>query len=117
VPRRPLPRRFDAGGANPDYCRHPHVGDACVDAGDCGGGAWVCHAGAGGYCTQEGCATAGSIAECSTGSVCFDPLAGANFCADRSDPADVGTQGRCRSGYICTDANPGGPVTPGCVAP
>jgi hypothetical protein len=108
---------FD-GGANPDYCRHPHVGDACVGAEDCGGGAWLCLTGAGfagGYCTQEGCTNAG--AACSNGSVCFDPLAGPNFCIDRCDPAEVGSQGRCRSGYVCTDADPGTAVTPGCVPP
>ena len=108
---------FDPDGAGGDalnYCRHPHVGDPCATAADCSGGAWVCRTEViftGGYCTQTGCATPGSQAGCSPGSICRDhPTETENYCADRCS-GTAGTQGSCRTGYLCVDTNPDPDVT------
>jgi hypothetical protein len=107
----------DVGVAGDRYCRHPHVGDACGDAGDCGGGDWECLTAGGftnGYCTQSGCATPGSTAGCSEGAVCVD-IGAENVCADRCP--DVGGQSTCRTDYGCADVDPGGGVEGGCLPP
>ncbi|HEY5923109.1 MAG TPA: hypothetical protein VIV11_15625, partial [Kofleriaceae bacterium] len=50
-------RCFDAGATIGKFCRHPHVGDACVIDGDCGDAAtWECKTGVGfpgGMCTFQ----------------------------------------------------------------
>jgi hypothetical protein len=89
----------DGGGAS--YCRHPHAGDPCTVAADCGGGVWECLTGNGftnGYCTQAGCPTAGSLEGCTIFSICTANGA-ENICADRCDPAVV--PDTCREGYSC----------------
>lgn len=109
----------DAGDAD-KYCRHPRVGDACADAGDCGGASWTCQTGGGfddGYCTVLSCPTAGATTGCTPGSVCHDPVVGAdpNYCVDRCE-GTPGTQGSCRDGYLCIDTDPAvGTTTLGCV--
>lgn len=106
----------DGAGTAPDFCRHPHVGDPCVSATDCGGGSWSCKTGSGfvdGLCTLTACPTPGSPAGCTDGSVCYDDLLGPeNYCVDR---CTGGGQGSCRTGYLCTDTAPGGGVALGCV--
>jgi hypothetical protein len=111
---------FDPG-AEPSYCRHPHAGDACDNAADCGGGLWQCYGVTdgfvGGYCAQEGCPFGGTSMGCSSGTACANPSTGANYCADRCDASDVGTQGRCRTGYMCQDADGGTGVVGVCAPP
>jgi len=106
----------DGEGTATNYCRHPHVGDPCADAADCGGEPWSCLTGAsypGGYCTLSGCPIAGSVNGCSTGSICHDDgIAPANFCVDR---CTGGGQGSCRTGYSCADIDPGAGVMLGCI--
>lgn len=99
------------------YCRHPHVGDACTDDASCGGGLWTCRTGVtypGGYCTQTGCPTPGSLEGCTAGAVCHDdPLSATNYCVDRC--ATIATQSTCRTGYVCTDTDPTGATSGGCT--
>jgi hypothetical protein len=95
------------------------VGDACTDNSDCG--ALTCATGPsfpGGYCTVEGCPTAGSVAGCpDTESICNDPPFGSNYCADRCDSSEIGTQGSCRIDYQCADVDPGAMTSGGCIVP
>ena len=119
-------RCFDAGGSIGKYCRHPQIGDACGVDTDCGSATdWDCLTGSafpGGYCTlAAACPTAGSVTGCTvvagvSSSACHDPAVGANYCADRcAGPA--GTQAQCRTGYTCTDIDPGGGTVLGCLVP
>lgn len=109
----------DGAGTAQNYCRHPHIGDACTIAADCGGAGWTCRTGAtnpGGYCTQTGCPTPGSSAGCTDGSICIDdPLSATNYCADRC--TGLPAQGTCRTGYLCTDSNGAAPGALGGCAP
>lgn len=97
----------------------PAVGDACTDATDCGGPSMVCRTTGfpDGYCTQEGCPSAGSTAGCpSSDSVCHDPAGpGTNYCVDRCPTDEIGTQGSCRPGYTCLDMDPSAATTGGCL--
>lgn len=109
----------DGAGTAAKYCRHPHIGDACTSAADCGGGLWVCKTGAtfpGGSCAMTGCPTPGSSEGCTDGSVCFDdPLDATNYCVDRCEGI-IGMQGTCRAGYSCRDMDPGvGSIVGGCT--
>jgi len=107
----------DGAGTAPNYCRHPHVGDACATAAGCGGGLWECKTGAftGGYCTMTGCPTPGSSEGCTDGSICYDdPIDATNYCVDRCTGA---AQGTCRTGYLCSDTDPSGTTALGCVTP
>lgn len=99
------------------YCRATHAGDPCETAADCGGGTWVCQTTGflGGYCTQTGCTTPGdTVEQCTQGSACHDPAVGDNYCADRCE-GTAGTQGTCRTGYLCIDVDPTGTTTLACV--
>jgi hypothetical protein len=119
-------RCFDGGGAVGRYCRHPQAGDACAADADCGNAAlWDCKIGLtfpGGMCTPTtGCPTPGSGQGCSpTSSICYDSVLPAvptdNVCANRCG-GPIGTQGGCRSGYVCRDTDPGSAVVLGCVNP
>ena len=105
------------GDGTPGYCRHPHVGDPCSSYADCGGDGWTCRTDTGftdGYCTLEGCPTAGTTEGCSSGAICA-AVGQVNTCLDRC--ATVGTTSTCRTGYTCTsvgDVNGGAclPTTP-----
>lgn len=117
---------FDGGAGVGRFCRHPQAGDACAVETDCGPAAlWDCKIGLtfpGGMCTPTtGCPTPGSGTGCSpSSSICYDsvlPLVNTdNVCANRCG-GPVGTQGGCRTGYVCRDTDPGLPVFLGCVAP
>lgn len=96
------------------YCRHPHVGDPCLVAADCGTGTWECRTGTfvGGYCTQAGCPTPGTNEGCTQGSACHD-LGSENICVDRCPV--VGQTTGCRLGYTCADIDPGAGTVGGCL--
>jgi hypothetical protein len=88
---------FDPGvGAK--YCRHSRVGDACASEADCGEG-WTCkiEAGTTGSCTITGCATPGSTAGCSPGSICAT-VGEQNQCVDRCSA--IGSA--CSEAHECT---------------
>lgn len=114
--------RCFAGGASIGMiCRHPHTGDSCSVASDCGDAAvWECKTGPlfpGGYCTAAAaCPVPGT--SCSPGSsVCYDgatPSPADNFCVDQCFM--VGMSATCRTGYTCQDIDPGPTVTGGCVS-
>jgi len=90
------------GGAH--YCRHPHVGDACTTAADCGGGTWTCLGTTDGfpdgYCTQTGCQTVHNIEGCTIFSLC-ETVGTQNACLDRCDNTVIPTT--CRANYACVD--------------
>ncbi|MGE4188406.1 MAG: hypothetical protein AB7G12_00775, partial [Thermoanaerobaculia bacterium] len=56
----------DGIGGEPGHCRHPHVGDACTTALDCGGGDWQC---ASGHCTLP-CTGDEFVSSCPNSSAC-----------------------------------------------
>jgi hypothetical protein len=90
----------DGAGLAAGYCRHPHVGDACADAADCGGEGWSCltDGWGDGYCSQSGCPTPGTIEGCSPGAVCAT-VGSENICVDRCPVID--STATCRDGYTC----------------
>jgi len=92
----------DGPGGAGAYCRHPHVGDPCQSADDCGGDGWRCLADPefpGGHCTvAAACPAPGATTGCSSGSVCAT-VGDTNLCVDRC--ATVGGPGTCASGYTC----------------
>jgi hypothetical protein len=105
----------DLAAAGDEYCRHPHVGDPCAVAADCGGAPWECLVGAAfpnGYCSQTGCPTPGNDDGCTSGSICSD-LGLFDACVDRCPT--VGTTAGCRAGYTCVDVDPGPSAVGGCV--
>lgn len=110
---------FEGGATLGKYCRHPQIGDACSNDNDCGPATdWDCQTGfPGGHCTLASpCLTPGSVDGCSQTAACYDPAAGTNFCVDRCT-GTPGTQGSCRTGYTCSDVDPGGGTLLGCVPP
>jgi hypothetical protein len=120
---------FDGGAGVGKFCRHPQAGDACAVATDCGSAVlWTCKTGLtfpGGMCTPiPACLTPGDGTGCSPGSsICYDSVLPVvttdNVCVDRCG-GPAGTQGGCRTGYVCRDTDPvAGPthIVLGCVNP
>jgi serine protease len=78
------------------------IGQPCTSSGQCGSGG-ICAANyPGGYCTQE-CSTT----SCPVGSDCYALTDGSAYCFATCTGA-LGTQGSCRSGYVCADDGTGG---------
>jgi hypothetical protein len=65
----------------------------------------------GGYCTGLGCATAADCPGGAGDTYCMPGESGPGWCADRCDP----TAPDCRTGYVCVDPDPTGPLDAVCL--